>query len=107
MRALAAAALAACLLAGCGPRALPRSRANLQLCIFVARALDGGSSAERAILLTYESSAPVSPRLRRDVASYIARRAGTAPDAAAVRRAAARAEADCASLGAQLAKGYG
>jgi hypothetical protein len=105
--ATAAALLAAGLLAGCGPSALPRTRANVQLCTVLAGALDHDSSAQRLALMTFESSAPVSARLRQDVASYIARTAGTAPDAGAVRRAAAKAESDCAGIGAPVAKGFG
>jgi len=103
----AAAVIAAMVsLAGCTGAGLPRTRANLAVCAALAKTLAGSTSATRVTLIDLESNAPISRLLRRDVASYLARAAGQPPDSAA-HAAAQRAEKDCASIDAQVAKGYG
>ena len=53
--------------------------------------------------LVFESNAPVSHQLRQDIASY----AGlAATHASGALQAAAKAEGDCASIGAPIAPGF-
>ena len=93
-------------LAACGDHRLPRTRANVELCAVLARTLDDESAANREALVTVESSARVSRLLRDDVASYIARSAAQ-PGSRSAHSATRAPEADCAAIGAPLAKGYG
>lgn len=112
VKAAAAVLLAACCLAACGGASgpsLPRSAANVAICAALARALDnqGSPLARRAIAgLTFESNAPVSQRLRQEIASYVGQSLDPGGGSGA-QQAAADAEKDCAAIHAAVAKAYG
>jgi hypothetical protein len=94
-------------LAGCGGGAggggLPRTSANVAICTALARVLARKGDVHLLAGLAFESSAPVSHQLRQDIAGYVAR---AATHASGALQAAAKAEADCASISAPVAPGY-
>jgi hypothetical protein len=89
--------------AGCGG-GLPRTSANVAICSTLARVLESRADVHLLAGLAFESNAPVSEQLRQDIAGYVALAAQGDADA---HRAAARAEIDCASIGAPVAPGFG
>lgn len=97
------ALLAAGALAGCGG-AMPRTSANVAICTALARVLESKTDVHLLAGLAFESRAPVSRQLRQDIASYVAVAARGDSDA---RQAAARAEIDCVSIDAPVARGFG
>ena len=103
----AAVMLLACCLAGCGGGpALPRTSANVAACAALAKALDGKSALADLAGLAFESNTPMSDRLRQDIANYVA---DLAPggDSGSAHQDASRAESDCGSINAPVAKTYG
>lgn len=89
-------------LAGCGGGGggLPRTSANDAICATLARVLESEADVHVLAGLAFESNAPVSHRLRQDIAGDVAR---AATHGSGTLQAAARAEADCASIGAPVA----
>lgn len=98
-----AALIASTVLAGCGG-GLPRTSANVAICATLARVLDARTDVHLLAGLAFESNAPVSEQLRRDIASYVALAAQGDGNA---RSAAGKAEIDCASIGAPVTPGFG
>lgn len=82
---------------------MPRTSANEAICTTLARVLASRSDVHSLAGLAFESKAPVSDLLRRDIASYVVMAARGDRDA---HHAAARAEIDCASIGAAVAPGF-
>jgi hypothetical protein len=95
---LASGGLAAC--AG----GMPRTSANVTICTTLARVLESKTDIHLLAGLAFESNAPVSEQLRQDIASYVAL---AAHGDSRTRRAAVRAEIDCASIGAPVAPEFG
>jgi hypothetical protein len=98
----ASAVLAACLLTGCG-QSLPKTKANLYLCGLLANVFD-----HRAPIQVLTAASPLRQRpsvqLGQVTDAYLSdvdhgNSLGVAQDKA-------KAEADCKSIGARLAKGY-
>jgi len=99
--------LLGCCLAGCGGGpALPRTSANVAACAALAKALDGKSALADLAGLVFESNTPMSDRLRQDIATYVA---DLAPggDSGNAHQDASRAEGDCGSIKAPVARAYG
>jgi hypothetical protein len=103
---LAVALLAVGGLAACGHSGLPRTSANLAICKRLAMVLEGKAILPDLAGKTFESNAPVTHRLRQDIATYIGLAADN-PSATGTHEAAVKAEADCASIRAPVAPGYG
>jgi len=82
--------------AGSSP-GLPRTAANIAVCKQLAQTLAGRASIQQLAGMVLESNAPVSPQLRKDVASYavFAVTQGTS----APTQAQAQAQSDCAKIG--------
>jgi len=83
---------------------MPRTSANVAICTALARVLESKTDVHLLAGLAFESRAPVSRQLRQDIASYVAVAARGDSDA---RQAAARAEIDCVSIDAPVARGFG
>ncbi len=99
-----AAALACGGLSGCGGGGgLPHTSANVAICAALARVLESKADVHLLAGLAFESNAPVSRQLRQDIASYAAR---AVTHASGTLQAAAKAEADCASIDAAVAPGF-
>lgn len=98
--------LGCCLVACGGGPALPRTSANVAACAALAKALDGKSALPDLAGLAFESNTPMSDRLRQDIATYVA---DLAPggDSGNAHQDASRAESDCSSINAPVAKAYG
>jgi len=98
--------LTCCLTACGGGTALPRTSANVAACTELAKALDGTSALPELAGLAFESDLPMSQQLRQDIATYIA---DLAPggDSGSAHQAASRAESDCRSINAPVARVYG
>ena len=94
----------AALLVGCGGGGLPHTSANVAICTTLARVLESKADIHLLAGLAFESNAPVSHQLRQDIAGYVAR---AATHASGALQAAAKAEADCASISAPVAPGFG
>lgn len=92
----ALAALAVCSVAGCGGSGLPKTAANVAVCKMLTHTLAGKAPVQQLAGMVLESSAPVSQKLRQDVASYAALAA--TEGAAAAQAAAAQAKQDCQSV---------
>jgi hypothetical protein len=92
-------------LAGCGGgvSGVPRTSANEAICRTLARVLERKGDVHLLAGLAFESNAPVSHQLRQDIAGYVAR---AATHAGGALQAAAKAEADCASIDAPVAPGF-
>ena len=82
---------------GASSRGLPRTAANIAVCKQLAQNLAGRASIQQLAGMVLESNAPVSPQLRKDVASYavFAVTQGTS----APTQAQAQAQSDCAKIG--------
>jgi len=104
--AAAAALLAVGGLAACGHTGLPRTPANLAICRTLAMVLEGKAIIPDLAGMTFESNAPITHRLRQDIATYIGWAADN-PSGTDAHGAAVKAEADCASIRAPVAPGYG
>ena len=93
-------ALTGCFLAACGSSApkVPGTPANLAVCKVLTQALAGKASVQQLAGMVLESNAPLTQRLRQDIASYAALAATAGPGAA--QQAQTKAEQDCAVFGA-------
>ena len=97
-----------CCLVACGSSGssgLPHTSADVSICAALARALDNRSGLQQLAGLVFESGAPVSHRLRQEIATYVADVAE--PGSASAHQAAVTAENDCRSIGAPVSKAYG
>jgi hypothetical protein len=97
------AVIASGVLSGCGG-GMPRTSANVAICMTLARVLESKADIHLLAGLAFESKAPVSDRLRQDIASYVAL---AAHGDSRTRRAGVRAEINCASIDAPVAPGFG
>ena len=103
----AAVMFLACCLAGCGGGpAMPRTSANVAACAALAKALDGKSALTDLAGLVFESNTPMSDRLRQDIATYVADLA-PGSDSGNAHQDASRAESECGSINAPVAKAFG
>jgi hypothetical protein len=93
---LAAVVLTALALTGCGGHSLPKTPANVAVCRVLAKVLGGKAPMIDLTGATLMSNAPISHQLRQDIATYIAMEAQNMSGA---EQAAAKASADCQSLG--------
>lgn len=90
------AVLAGIALAGCGAKPLPRTQANLSVCRVLDRVLADQAPMIDLTGATLESNAPITHQLRQDIATYIG---FAVQHMSGADQAAAKAEADCKSIG--------
>ncbi len=88
---------------GCG-QSIPKTKANLALCAELAKVLSHKAPVIALTVATFESNAPVTTRLRQEVGQYVVDVHEYSENSA---HDAAKAESDCASIGAPTAGGYG
>ncbi len=96
----AVAALAACLVTGCGSGSssstVPKSQADVTVCKILNEVLAGTANLQKLTGSVLESNAAISHQLRQDLASFVAL-AATAGSSAA-KQAEAKAKLDCQSV---------
>jgi len=90
------------LLTGCG-KSLPKTKANLDLCAVLAKVRDNQAPIVALAGATFETNAQITPQLRQEVGQYVVDVHENAQNAP---QDAMKAETDCASIGAPVAKGY-
>ena len=96
--AVVAAVLTALAVGGCGGHSLPKTQANVDVCRIYVKVRTHKAPMLDLTGATFESNAPISHRLRQDLANYIALTVQNMEGAA---QAASKADADCASVGVQ------
>jgi hypothetical protein len=101
----ASAVLLATLVTGCG-QSIPKTKANLALCAVLDKVLSRQESVVALADATFETSAPISQRLRQEVGQYVVDVHGIPDDVENAPNEAAKAETDCHSIGAPTAGGY-
>lgn len=94
--AVIAAVLIALVVAGCGGHLLPKTQANVDVCRIYVKVRTHQAPMLDLTDATLQSNAPISHRLRQDLANYIAL---TVQHMAAADQAASKADADCESIG--------
>ena len=94
--AVAAAAAAMLVIAGCGGPSLPKTPANVAVCRIYVKVRTHQAPLLDLTGATLESNAPITHQLRQDLANYIAMTFQNMPGAD---QAASKADADCQSIG--------
>jgi hypothetical protein len=94
-------AFGCCLAAACGSNAptdqgVPNTPANLAVCKMLHEVVSGNTSPQKLSGLVFESSAPITQRLRQDVATYVAQ--AVENGSGTVQQAQATALSDCGSM---------
>jgi ribosomal protein S12 methylthiotransferase accessory factor YcaO len=104
--AVCAVIIASASVSACGGSGLPRTSANVAICAALAKLLQSRPTVPELAGLAFESNRPVTRQLGHDIGAYVML-AVHRPASGQVRRAAATAESDCASIHAAVAPGYG
>jgi hypothetical protein len=99
---VAGAVLLTSLVTGCG-KSIPKTQANLTLCKVLAKVLDKQAPIIDLAGATFENNFPITRQLREEAGTYAANIQG---DPKLALDGAQKAESDCASIGAPVAKGY-
>ena len=90
------AVLTALVIAGCGGRSVPKTQANVDVCRIYVKVRTHKAPMPDLTGAVFESNAPISHKLRQDLANYIAL---TVQGMAGAEQAASKADADCESIG--------